>query len=64
MSLPGEPTLFAGAGTDAAGAAMSSDVPVPITSVTKTMTAAIVLQLVDEGLLDLDAPLRIDPRRR
>lgn len=61
VSLPGEPTLVAGAGIDAAGAAMTSDVSVPITSVTKTMTAAIVLQLVDEGLLDLDASLRTIP---
>ena len=30
---------------------------VPVTSVTKTMTAAMVLQLVDEGLLTLDGPL-------
>lgn len=32
-----------------------------ITSITKTMTASIVLQLVDEGLLTLDGPLPLIP---
>jgi len=40
---------------------ISSD-PVPITSVTKTVTAAMVLQLVNEGHLTLDGPLPVIPQ--
>lgn len=45
------------AGTDATGAPMSPDVTWRIGSVTKMFTAATVMQLVDEGLLVLDAPV-------
>ncbi len=57
VSFPDGRTVFAGAGTDSDGSSMRADAVVPVTSVTKTMTAALVLQLVDEQRLDLDAPM-------
>ncbi len=36
----------------------SSDSTYLITSITKIFTAAVVIQLVDEGQLDLDAPIQ------
>ena len=45
------------AGLAADGSALEVDDVIPITSATKTMTAAIVLDLVDAGLIDLDAPM-------
>ena len=61
VSMPNGDTLFAGSGADSSGSPMNVDAVSPVTSVTKTMTAAIVLQLADEGLLDLDAPLTSIP---
>jgi D-alanyl-D-alanine carboxypeptidase len=40
----------------AAGRAMTTDTAFAFASVSKTLTAAVVLQLVDEGKVDLDAP--------
>jgi CubicO group peptidase (beta-lactamase class C family) len=60
------PSLAVGIVSDGALAHLSTagELPVPepdtqyrIGSITKTMTAAVVLSLRDEGLLDLDAPL-------
>lgn len=45
------------AGAAAPGEAMRAEHLVGIASITKTMTAAVVLQLVDEGVLRLDDPL-------
>jgi D-alanyl-D-alanine carboxypeptidase len=42
----------------AAGDAASPDSPYFIASVTKMYTATVIMQLVDEGLLDLDAPMQ------
>jgi len=42
-------------GVDAAGRPLSQEVPMTIGSVTKTFTAAIILALVDEGRIQLDA---------
>ncbi|WP_433219725.1 serine hydrolase [Dactylosporangium sp. CS-047395] len=39
------------------GVAVTEDSLFQIGSITKTWTAAVVMQLVDEGLLDLDAPI-------
>ena len=44
--------IVSGEGED--GEAMSPSQIVPVTSITKTVTAAIILQMRDEGLLDLD----------
>jgi CubicO group peptidase (beta-lactamase class C family) len=40
------------------GAAMTTDTLFPIASVSKMFTATLVMQLVDDGLLDLDVPIR------
>ncbi|MBF6059178.1 beta-lactamase family protein [Nocardia terpenica] len=52
-------TLAAGSASIAAGAPMPTDPPqhVRIGSVTKTFTAAVVLQLVAEGKVSLDTPI-------
>ncbi len=53
-----EPNTFAWGVSDiATGAPMTVDHHVRIGSVTKSVTAAVVLQLVSEGLLELDAPV-------
>lgn len=53
-----EPVTFAWGVSDlASGAPMTPDHHVRIGSVTKPVTAAVVLQLVAEGLVDLDAPV-------
>jgi CubicO group peptidase (beta-lactamase class C family) len=39
------------------GQPMTTDTLVPIASISKVYTATLVMQLVDEGLLDLDAPV-------
>jgi CubicO group peptidase (beta-lactamase class C family)/peptidoglycan/LPS O-acetylase OafA/YrhL len=44
-------------GKGAAGETLAAADPVPITSLTKSMTAAIILQLVAEGKIGLDDPL-------
>ena len=50
-------TWTAGAGVSAPGQPMTPDLLVPIASVTKLYTAALVLDLASEGLLPLDDPL-------
>jgi CubicO group peptidase (beta-lactamase class C family) len=51
----GAPAHFAAAGTDpATGATPTADTQFRIGSITKTMTAVLLLQLRDEGLLSLD----------
>ncbi len=53
-----EPTTFAWGLSDiATGTAMTVDHHVRIGSVTKSVTAAVVLQLVSEGAIELDAPV-------
>ncbi|WP_428121885.1 serine hydrolase domain-containing protein [Candidatus Poriferisodalis sp.] len=53
-----EPVTFAWGVSDlASGAPMTVDHYVRIGSVTKSVTAAVVLQLVAEGLVELDAPV-------
>ncbi|MDR7310918.1 CubicO group peptidase (beta-lactamase class C family) [Nocardioides luteus] len=44
-------------GVDAEGDAVTSDTRMPVASVSKTMTAAAVMQLVAAGRVDLDAPV-------
>lgn len=61
VSLPDGTERRADVGTDADGSPIDSDEVRPVTSVTKMMTAAIVMQLVAEGTLDLDAPVREIP---
>lgn len=46
---------FGGAGDDRP---MSGDTPMNIGSITKTVTAVAILQLVERGAVDLDAPVR------
>ena len=55
----GDDTLVAASGTlnVRTGAAATTDSVFQIGSITKVWTATLVMQLVDEGLLDLDAPL-------
>lgn len=53
----GEPTLTLAAGERAEGAAMDLDTIFRIYSMTKPVTAVAALMLVDEGELDLDAPV-------
>lgn len=48
----------AGYGKADQDAAMHPDTPMPIGSITKTVTAVAVLQLVEDGKIDLDAPVR------
>ncbi|MCP2165581.1 serine hydrolase domain-containing protein [Goodfellowiella coeruleoviolacea] len=48
----------AGYGHDSSGAALSATTRVPIASVSKSMTALAVLQLVEAHRVDLDAPVR------
>lgn len=54
----GRVTYVRGYGHAGAGRPMAADVPMPIGSVTKTFTAVAVLQLVERGRIDLDAPVR------
>ncbi|MFK8024401.1 MAG: serine hydrolase [Ilumatobacter sp.] len=61
VSMPDGERMFAGAGVDADGDPMIIDGAEAVTSVTKTMTGALVMQLVDEGLLELDAPMTSIP---
>lgn len=53
--------VVATAGDAGDGVAMTTGSVVPVTSVTKSVTAAIVMQLVDEGMVDLDAPMTSIP---
>lgn len=61
VSLPDGTSVAGGSGVDASGGSMPSDAITPVTSITKTVTAAVALQLVEEGLLDLDAPMSTIP---
>lgn len=47
-----------GYGRDGNGTPMSETTPVYIGSISKSFTALAILQLADDGLVDLDAPLR------
>ncbi|MFI9510065.1 serine hydrolase domain-containing protein [Nocardia sp. NPDC052566] len=49
---------IAGYGHDSTGAAVTATTRMPIASLSKSMTALAVLQLVDAGRVDLDAPVR------
>lgn len=48
----------AGYGHTAGGRQMTGATPVPVASLSKSMTALAVLQLVEEGKVDLDRPVR------
>lgn len=48
----------AGYGSDAAGAPMRADTPMAVASVSKAFTALAVMQLVEEGAVELDTPVR------
>ncbi|MEO3753693.1 serine hydrolase domain-containing protein [Streptomyces sp. B6B3] len=48
----------AGYGHTAAGDAMTARTPVPVSSLSKSMTALAVMQLVERGAVDLDQPVR------
>ncbi|GAA2403197.1 serine hydrolase domain-containing protein [Streptomyces glaucosporus] len=48
----------AGYGRTASGEDMTARTPVPIASLSKSMTALAVMRLVDEGRVDLDRPVR------
>ncbi|HYH29746.1 MAG TPA: serine hydrolase domain-containing protein [Pseudonocardia sp.] len=54
----GEVVHVAGYGTDGRGAPVTPRTPFRVGSLTKAFTAAAVLQLVDAGRVDLDAPVR------
>ncbi|MEU0523501.1 serine hydrolase domain-containing protein [Streptomyces niveus] len=47
-----------GYGRTAGGTAMTGRTPVPVASLSKSMTALAVMQLVEEGKVDLDRPVR------
>lgn len=49
--------LSSGIGQDLKGNPMSEDTRVPLASLSKSMTATAVMQLVDQGSVDLDAPV-------
>lgn len=59
ISKPDGSTEFAASGADEDGAAMGPEQVVPVTSVTKTFTSALILQLVEEGEIALDDPLPV-----
>jgi CubicO group peptidase (beta-lactamase class C family) len=42
-----------------AGTPMTDHTPVPIASTNKGMTALAIMQLVEQGLVELDAPVRV-----
>ncbi|GGJ85755.1 serine hydrolase [Streptomyces camponoticapitis] len=48
----------AGYGHTAGGRTMTGRTPVPVASLSKSMTALAVMQLVEEGRIDLDRPVR------
>jgi len=54
----GEVVHVAGYGTDGNGAPITPNTPFRVGSLTKSFTAAAVLQLVADGRVDLDAPVR------
>ena len=59
VRLPGEEpiNIAAGVADIETGVAVATDDYFRIASITKTMTSAVLLTLVDEGLVDLDAPV-------
>ena len=59
VSKPDGTTEFASSGAGEDGAAMTPEQVVPVTSVTKTFTSALILQLVEEGKIALDDPLPV-----
>jgi CubicO group peptidase (beta-lactamase class C family) len=54
----GAVTYRQGYGEAAPGRPMTADTPQPIGSISKTVTATAVLQLVEDGLINLDEPVR------
>lgn len=48
-----------GDGTDGRGGTVTADTPFWIGSLTKSMTALAIMQLAEDGAIDLDAPVRI-----
>lgn len=54
----GEPVRFAVAGEDGHGSPMTADTPMRIESLSKSVTALAVMQLVEAGEVDLDRPVR------
>ncbi|WP_306361548.1 serine hydrolase [Nocardia sp. CC227C] len=48
----------AGYGRDSTGAAITADTPMPVASLSKSFAALAVMQLVEAGRVDLDAPVR------
>ena len=50
-------TYVRGYGDAGGGRRMTADIPMPIGSTTKTFTAVAVLQLAEQGRIDLDAPV-------
>ncbi|MFI6173708.1 serine hydrolase domain-containing protein [Nocardia sp. NPDC051052] len=55
----GDRLLYSGGyGHDSTGAAVSATTPMPVASVSKSFTALAVLQLVEAGRVQLDAPVR------
>ena len=59
VSKPDGTTEFASSGAAEDGSAMTPEQVVPVTSVTKTFTSALILQLVEEGKIALDDPLPV-----
>lgn len=53
----GELVALAASGTDGNGGAMTTSTPMRIESLSKSFTALAVMQLVEDGDLDLDAPV-------
>ncbi|MFD7510602.1 MULTISPECIES: serine hydrolase domain-containing protein [Streptomyces] len=58
VTRDGEVLHTAGYGHTAAGEDLTARAPLPIASLSKSMTAAAVLHLVDEGRVDPDEPVR------
>ena len=54
----GRVTYATGYGTAGGGRPMTAGTPMSIGSITKSFTAVAILQLVEEGRIDLDAPVR------
>lgn len=59
VALPGAEPITVVSGQAADQSPLEPAQPRPVTSVTKTMTAALILQLVDDGLIGLDDPLPV-----
>jgi CubicO group peptidase (beta-lactamase class C family) len=59
VSLPGRETWYGSSGIAdrSSGRALGPEEPYRIASITKTFTAVVVLQLAEEGRVDLDAPI-------